>query len=436
MKRCSVKPYEGNEKYIFVSYCHKDRAYVFPIIEQLVKDGFRVWYDEGIDPGAEWPEIIASHLNGCASCIAFISENSLNSHNCRREINFALLKKKLFISVVLEPVQMSLGMEMQLSAFQSIFKYKLDTEFEFFKKLYEAKQLNECLGAPNSDIVVSRPSDYMSDDFDTSQSRDPFSSSWFIEGASDVVKTASIVDNTSVAVGSQNAVDTEELRRQAEEEARLAAEELRKKTEEADRLRRLEAERLVAEEERKKKEEAERLAADEERRKAEEAEKVAAEELRKKTEEADRLRRIEAERLAAEEERRKKEETEHLAADEARRRLESERLTSEDQNCRNSTTTKFMLKREKTGQVIHIRLGSHVIGRSETLADYHIEGNRMIGRTHATIIATINECIIVDNNSLNKTCINGIEIDPNVKYSLKDGDVLKIANELFAFFAN
>ena len=51
MKRCATKPYEGQDKYIFVSYCHKDRAYVFPVIEQLTKDGYRVWYDEGIDPG-------------------------------------------------------------------------------------------------------------------------------------------------------------------------------------------------------------------------------------------------------------------------------------------------------------------------------------------------------------------------------------------------
>ena len=99
MKRCAAKPYEGQEKYIFVSYCHKDRPYVFPVIEQLAKDGYRVWYDEGIDPGSEWPEIIARHLNGSAICIAFITENSINSHNCRREINFALLKKKYFICI-------------------------------------------------------------------------------------------------------------------------------------------------------------------------------------------------------------------------------------------------------------------------------------------------------------------------------------------------
>ena len=144
MKRCSAKPYEGDEKYIFVSYCHKDKEMVFPIIEQLVKDGYRIWYDEGIDPGTEWPEIIAQHLNECSAVLAFITENSLNSHNCRREISFALLKKKLFISIILEPVKMSPGIEMQLSATQSIYKYKLDYEDEFYNKINNTSLLDVC----------------------------------------------------------------------------------------------------------------------------------------------------------------------------------------------------------------------------------------------------------------------------------------------------
>lgn len=443
MKRCSVKPYEGNEKFIFISYCHKDRAYVFPIIEQLVKDGFRVWYyDEGIDPGAEWPEIIAKHLNDCATCIAFISENSLNSHNCRREINFALLKKKPFISVALEPVEMSLGMEMQLSAFQSIFKYKLETEVEFFKKLYEAKQLNDCLGAPCANIVVSQSSDYLSDDFDTSKVRDPFSSSWFMESTSKDNADESDAGSASV----------EEQRLKVEEEARIAAENLRKKTEEAERLKKLEEERIAAEEARKKAEEAERIAAEKRRHDAEEAARLAAEELEKKKTEAERLRQLEAERAAAE---RKREEAEAAARMKAEAELnqhntnsiqmgtgnsvcQAEKQTdlSEQNNRRADSSTKFMLKREKTGQIIRILYGSHVIGRSETLADYYIEGNRMIGRTHATLIASEKECVIVDNRSLNKTCINGAELEPNIQYALRDGDVLKIANELFAFYSS
>ena len=160
MNRCSVKPYEGKEGYIFISYSHRDKKLVFPIIERLAYDGYRIWYDEGINPGSEWPEIIANHLNDCAACMAFITENYLKSHNCRREINFALMKKKPFVTVVLEPVVMSPGMELQLSVTQSVFKYVLPTEDEFYSKLYEAKFLVECLGQPDRSIRISRPEEY------------------------------------------------------------------------------------------------------------------------------------------------------------------------------------------------------------------------------------------------------------------------------------
>lgn len=53
------------KKYVFVSYSHKDEAEVLEIIEKLTKNGLRVWYDNGINPGSNWPEVIAGHLNNC-----------------------------------------------------------------------------------------------------------------------------------------------------------------------------------------------------------------------------------------------------------------------------------------------------------------------------------------------------------------------------------
>ena len=64
------------------------------IVEALIASGFRVWYDAGIVAGTEWPEFIAEKLSQSACVIAFISENSLASQNCRREINYAISEKK------------------------------------------------------------------------------------------------------------------------------------------------------------------------------------------------------------------------------------------------------------------------------------------------------------------------------------------------------
>ena len=60
--------YEGDDSYIFVSYCHKDKERVYPVISELYSRGCRIWYDDGIDPGTEWPEVIAQHLGiGCGT---------------------------------------------------------------------------------------------------------------------------------------------------------------------------------------------------------------------------------------------------------------------------------------------------------------------------------------------------------------------------------
>lgn len=85
--RCTFKPYEGPEKYIFVSYSHRDGETIARILEALDEKGVRIWYDEGIEWGTEWPESIAKHLHECAVVMAFHSKTSVESRNCRQEIN-------------------------------------------------------------------------------------------------------------------------------------------------------------------------------------------------------------------------------------------------------------------------------------------------------------------------------------------------------------
>lgn len=138
----NVTEYNGSEKYIFVSYCHKDKERVRPIISALASQGYRVWFDSGIYPGTEWPEVIAGHLEKCSAFIACVSGNSIQSHNCRNELNYAILKGKPFIGVILERVQLTPGWEMQMAAFQSLYYYNFKTFGEFFDRLTEAPCLD------------------------------------------------------------------------------------------------------------------------------------------------------------------------------------------------------------------------------------------------------------------------------------------------------
>lgn len=147
-----MRAYEGNQPYIFVSYAHKDSKKVFQIIEQLQKRGYRIWYDEGIEPGTEWPENIAQHLIKADTFIAFVTDNSMNSANCRREINFALSKEKPFLTIILEKTEIPAGMELQISAQQSILKYNFSDENRFYDKIESCSFLEDCKGELEVDI--------------------------------------------------------------------------------------------------------------------------------------------------------------------------------------------------------------------------------------------------------------------------------------------
>ena len=144
MKDSRFSPYEGHEDYIFVSYAHKNAEEVTRLLNRMNQEGFRIWYDDGIAPGSEWPEYIAHHLNDAAVCMALVSPDSIASANCRREITYALSKQKPFLGVFLQKTELSPGMELQLSAQQCILRYNYRTEEEFYDKLIHAELLSSC----------------------------------------------------------------------------------------------------------------------------------------------------------------------------------------------------------------------------------------------------------------------------------------------------
>lgn len=139
--------YEGREPYIFISYAHKNSDRVLPIVAALQSQGFRVWYDAGIEAGTEWPEYIATHLAGCGCFLAFITEAALASQNCRREIHYAISKDLPMLAVYLEEVTLTPGMEMQLGTLQALYSYRHQNDRSFLEALYQAAILRKCLGA-------------------------------------------------------------------------------------------------------------------------------------------------------------------------------------------------------------------------------------------------------------------------------------------------
>lgn len=144
MFKCNFSAYEGSEKYLFISYAHKDSDMVYPIIERLNAEGYRVWYDDGITPGSEWPENIAIHLENAETFIFFASPNSVSSDNCKREVNFALSRNKKFFTISLVPTELTLGLELQISTQQNILMYEYDDMNKFYDTIFAASSLAPC----------------------------------------------------------------------------------------------------------------------------------------------------------------------------------------------------------------------------------------------------------------------------------------------------
>jgi len=126
---------KGKEPYIFISYAHIDGVLVYPEIKSLCVDhGYRIWYDEGLDPGNEWPEEIARAINTSAIFIVFISQNAVQSRNVTKEIHFALDQSKPFLAVHLEEVSLPPGLKLYMGNIQAVMKWRMSGD-DYLRKM-------------------------------------------------------------------------------------------------------------------------------------------------------------------------------------------------------------------------------------------------------------------------------------------------------------
>ena len=91
------------------------------------------------------------------------------------------------------------------------------------------------------------------------------------------------------------------------------------------------------------------------------------------------------------------------------------------------------LTRRATGVTVNIDKPVFRIGKERDKVDFCITENRTVSRVHATIYTRSGSCYIEDNNSTNRTYINGTTVPANMEIKIKSGDVLKLSNEEFDF---
>ena len=146
--------YEGNSPYIFVCYAHKDRKSVIRVLDALHKRGYRFWYDNGIPPSSRYTDILASHIDQAEAVLFFVSDDSVNSSYCKDEITFAKSRNKPFVPAYLEETKLPIGLELEVSAQQCVFRSDYDTEEEFLDKLCSTPSFEPCKVQPKIDTAA------------------------------------------------------------------------------------------------------------------------------------------------------------------------------------------------------------------------------------------------------------------------------------------
>lgn len=92
-----------------------------------------------------------------------------------------------------------------------------------------------------------------------------------------------------------------------------------------------------------------------------------------------------------------------------------------------------VLERKRTQETIPITKECFRLGKEQQYVDYCIADNTAVSRSHADIVKKGEDYYITDNNSLNHTFVNGLQVPAQNPQILQDGDLVTLANEEFIY---
>ena len=89
--------------------------------------------------------------------------------------------------------------------------------------------------------------------------------------------------------------------------------------------------------------------------------------------------------------------------------------------------------RKNTGECIVFTKERFTIGKSKLHADYSLENNTAISRTHCEIVRRNGVNYLKDLNSTNGTFVDGKRLAPGEEILLKNGSIIRMGDEDFIF---
>ncbi|MDR1029031.1 MAG: FHA domain-containing protein [Clostridiales Family XIII bacterium] len=92
------------------------------------------------------------------------------------------------------------------------------------------------------------------------------------------------------------------------------------------------------------------------------------------------------------------------------------------------------LIRGRTGERIPIGRSFFTIGKAGDNVDFMVEGRTSVSRCHADIVFEGGACFIIDNDSTNRTFVEGVAIKPREKVEMENGALFTLGDENFQVF--
>lgn len=120
--------------YIFVSYSHEDSAEVYKLLAVMQENHFRFWYDQGIQSGSAWEEVIYDRITACSQFLCFLTTAAVKSDHIKDEIHLARKYGKPIVPVMLDDVVLRGALELALDRQQFLYRQTFG-EADFYRQL-------------------------------------------------------------------------------------------------------------------------------------------------------------------------------------------------------------------------------------------------------------------------------------------------------------
>lgn len=151
------KAYRDDEPFVFVSYAHADAELADPLIAGLQERGLRIWFDDRMEAGDLWEDVIPDLVEQCAAMLCLVSAHYTDSGNCLDEISYAKDLKKELLILHLENKELPRNFRFRYGRFHALWLSDYPDRSSLLDKLSATPKLRCCVGDGTDTSTAESP---------------------------------------------------------------------------------------------------------------------------------------------------------------------------------------------------------------------------------------------------------------------------------------